>query len=112
MMNSDKIRACLYQRYFEKYHSKSLARMQTEGQMERIQTLIDFVEQEEDRNILNAATYHVYSHYVAWCAAQDKTSLCQIDFSRSMVKCGYKVISKKIRGKKFRIFIQGQDVSP
>lgn len=106
-MNSEEIRACLYQRYFEKYRSKSLARMQTEGQMERIQTLIDFVEQEEESNILNAATYRVYGHYVEWCAVQDKVPLCQIDFSRSMVNCGYKVISKKIKGKKFRIFIQG-----
>ena len=74
---------------------------------ERNNPLLMFVKdcEDEEYDIESEPTSAVYDRYKEFCLAESLQALSKIEFSRQVVKTfDYKVIDKKINGKKYRLF--------
>lgn len=70
--------------------------------------IIGFYEEYESE-IENQPTSEVYKKYLEYCLNNNFQSLSHIEFSRQINKrFGYKIIDKKIEGKKYRAFIKSE----
>lgn len=68
--------------------------------------IIEFYEEYETQ-VENEPTKNVYKNYLEFCLNNNLQPLSHIEFSRQITKrFGYKIIDKKIDGKKYRIFVK------
>lgn len=71
--------------------------------------IIGFVREceDEDFQIENEPTYKVYKRYQEFCLANSLQAMSNIEFSKQVNRIlHFKVIDKKLNGKKFRIFVK------
>jgi len=63
----------------------------------------------EEFQIENETTSKVYERYTEFCIAENLQALSKIEFSRQIAKnSDYSVVSRKIQGKNYRVFVKGQ----
>jgi putative DNA primase/helicase len=62
--------------------------------------------EDEDFKIENEPTNKVYKRYQEYCLANSLQAMSNIEFSKQVNRIlNFKIVDKKINGKKFRIFV-------
>ena len=70
-------------------------------------SVVGFLECFDDIEVENISTSVVYNQYRNYCIQNDLTALCKGEFSKQLKRIlGVSIISKKIQGKTYRIFIK------
>lgn len=71
------------------------------------ESVIDFLQSDECVEIDNTPTNVVYAQYKDYCDQNDLDTLCSGEFSKQIKKhFDFAIVDKKIRGKKYRIFVK------
>ena len=89
------------------FTTSNKVKQELEEYEERNNPLLMFLKdcEDEEYDIESEPTSAVYDRYKEFCLAESLQALSKIEFSRQLVKTSdYKVIDKKINGKKYRLF--------
>lgn len=89
------------------FTTSNKVKQELEEYEERNNPLLMFLKdcEDEEYDIESESTSAVYDRYKEFCLAESLQALSKIEFSRQVVKTfDYKVIDKKINGKKYRLF--------
>ena len=92
----------------QKFTDSKKVQNEIEDYKRRNNPVIGFVQEceDDDFQIENEPTNKIYKHYQEYCRANNYQEMSNIEFSKQINRTlNYKVINKKIQGKKCRIFV-------